>query len=656
MTRQDGAGGKELSPRALALGVVLSIVLGVANAYFGLFAGMTVSAAIPAAVLSMAILRAVGGTLLENNLVQTAASAGETVAAGAIFTLPAFVLIGAPERLTLPDTTVLVLIGGVWGVLFTIPLRRVLIVGGGLSLGPGAPRSPATDLSEKTSALTFPEGKATAEVLTAGHGAGGASAARPLFVGAALGGVGKLLEGAFGFVAGTVEAAGQLGGRVFYAGAATSPALLAVGYIVGFDVAWLMLFGGLVNWFGVIPFIADASLPDAASAAHAAWSTRARFVGVGAMAVGGLYALFDVRAALLLAIRAGARALGKRSSESFGPALPETEVDLSARALGALLVVSLAALFVVLVRLGLGVPLALFSTLLAFVFGFSFSAVGAYMAGLVGSSNNPVSGVTIATVLATALCLVGTGALGFGPSTDTGVSVTLTLGVVICTAAAIGGDTMQDLSAGYLLGASPRKQQIAQLAGVACAAVFMAPVIALLAESDGFGPATALHPKPLRAPQATLIASVTEGVFHGNLPQLFVGIGALFAVLVIFADRVLRARGASFRAPVLAVAIGVYLPLELSMAVAFGGAIAFVSRGRRGLGGGDARLLGAAGLITGEALVGVVIAALGTWSLLPNVAAPLPPILGGAILIISGALFLLRIRASQTSAPAAPRD
>lgn len=620
-------GERELTLRALLLGSILSAVLGAANAYLGLFAGMTVSASIPAAVLSMAILRGLRGTLLENNLVQTAASAGEAAAAGAIFTLPAVVLLGAWDGFDYWVTTLLVLSGGVLGVLFTIPLKHALI---------------------EEEGLPFPEGQATAEVLRAGHGqVAEGRAVRPLLIAASYGALAKLLEGGLLLSRASFEAATFAFGGLFYFGTGLSPALAAVGSIVGLRVSLLMLSGGVVNWLIAVPLAADGALGGSPiELAWATWSQSTRFLGVGAMTVGGLWTLVELRHALLRAIRRGAQALrGSREARGAADAGGFAQDDPSRRDLSPLvlnlgLALTTSIIALVLQHLLRSWGLAVFLTAIVLILGFLFSSVAGYMAGLVGSSNNPVSGVTIATILLTAALLVLLGVprvdssgLGVG-----GAAAAVLLGSIICTAAAIGGDNMQDLKTGQLLKASPARQQIAQLLGVVAAALVMAPVLDLLADAYGFGARTVEHPAALKAPQATLMASVATGVFGGDLPWRFVLWGAGLASMLAAFDFWLGRTKKSFRLPVLAVAVGLYLPLELSVPIALGAAVT-----RAAGGSGSRTVLTAAGLITGEALLGVLLAFavsfLGSPAGLLQGVGPFA-LLGGAVFL--GALVLLR--------------
>lgn len=570
-------GPKEFTLRALFLGAVLSAVMAAANAYLGLFAGMTVSASIPAAVVSMIALRAVRGTILENNLVQTTASAGESVAAGAIFTLPALLMVGVWSDFGYFETLALLLGGGILGTIFTIPLRRILI--------------------EET-ALPFPEGTATANVLIVGHAehdAANDDAGKKggLWLGGAalLAFVTKVFEGGLGLLSSQTTQVLSLGGRSWVLGTALSPALFGVGAIVQVRVASFLLLGGLVNWLVVIPFVAEPS-GSPVDAAWAAWSAHTRFLGVGAMAAGGVMTLFELRRPIADALSMLTRGDRRKSG-----------VDLGQRSIVLLVLFSLAIVFATSVAsLGsalLGV-LILAGTL---VFAFFFSAVAAYMAGLVGSSNNPVSGVTLATLLiVSGLFVLLRGFLDVPAGVLEGAA--LLVGAAVCTALAIAGDTIQDLKAGTILGARPRSQQIGQLVGVVAAALVLAPVLELLETAYGFGAPTAAHPNPLRAPQATLMAAVVHGVFGGSLPWSYVLPGALVPVVIHFLNVFLKKAGRPI-VPALAVAVGLYLPVELEVAMMLG---AIASRLGSRETGSTTTLVGA-GLITGEALAGLLMAA-----------------------------------------------
>jgi putative OPT family oligopeptide transporter len=594
---------REITVRALMLGIVLAVVLAAANAYLGLFAGITVSASIPAAVISMAVLRLFrDSNILENNIVQTSASAGESLAAGVIFTIPALVILGTWTDFDYWQTTVIAGLGGALGVLFTIPLRRALIV---------------------ENPLRYPEGVATAEVLKVGEqgGAGVKYLAWAGLIGAAfkLGDTGLRLWG------GVLETARYVGGAIAYFGTNLSPALVGVGYIVGLNIAVLIFLGGAMNWLVAIPIVAATQgVPEGMAAVDAAgqiWSRQTRYLGVGAMVVGGLWALIRLRSSLVGGIRSGIAAYRTRRAGG-GDALERTERDVPMPWVGAALLLAAIPLGALFVGFTDSLWIGLLMAAIMLVAGFLFSAVAGYMAGLVGSSNNPISGVTIATILTAALLLLAF----MGAGSVAGPAAAVFIGATVACAAAIAGDNMQDLKAGRLLGATPYKQQIMQMVGVVASAFVMAPVLKLLMQAYGIGAPTAEHAQPLAAPQATLMAAVAGGVFRGGLPWPMVIAGMVVAVLIIVLDLWLERRKSDFRAPVLAVAVGIYLPFELSVAIMLGGVVAWLVARRRSRiqaampvvdragfvewsSLGDRHgLLFAAGLITGEALVGILLA------------------------------------------------
>lgn len=593
----------EITVRAVVLAILLAVVLGAANAYLGLFAGMTVSASIPAAVLSMAILRMFrNSNILENNAVQTAASAGESLAAGVIFTIPALVLLGAWDDFDYWETTMIAGFGGLLGVLFTIPLRRALIV---------------------ENPLQFPEGVATAEVLKVGEGGGRGVAA--IGWAAAIGAVFKLGETGLRLWGGSVAWASSVGTSLVYIGSNLSPALVAVGYIVGLNIAVLIFIGGALNWWVAIPILTamQGGVPAGANPedfAFGLWSTQTRYLGVGAMVVGGLWALIRLRKSLVGGITSGMAAYRRMKSE--GGERERTDRDIPLQWVGLIIVLAVVPLFFIFDYFTKASGISLFMAVVMVIAGFLFSAVAGYMAGLVGSSNNPISGVTIATILTSAVLLLLIAGRTWGP----GPAAAILIGAVVCCAAAIAGDNMQDLKAGYVLGATPWRQQTMQMIGVLASAFAIAPILTLLLHAYGIGAPTESHPNPLTAPQATLMASVASGVFQGGLPWNMVIAGALVAIAVISLDLFLEHRGSTFRAPVLAVAVGIYLPFELEVPIFLGGLLAWAAgrafhrrntqadgelkmrlSGARATGERNG-LLFAAGLITGEALVGIGMA------------------------------------------------
>ncbi len=613
----------EITAKALILGVLLSALLAGANAYLGLKVGMTVSASIPAAVISMAILRLFRhSNILENNIVQTAASAGESLAAGVIFTLPALIMLGYWKSFEFLPTMAIALFGGTLGVMFTIPLRRALII---------------------QAKLRFPEGVATGEVLKAGTEGG--KGARYIilagFAGAAL----KLCQSGLRAVASKVSGSVSAKGAVFGVGSELGVALLAVGYIVGLNIAVLVFAGGLISWFLGIPLFMELADPDTLhkiidgkvgyAAAEEVWKARIRYMGVGAMATGGMWALISLVKPIRDGIRSSLDAVKKAADGSVAE-IPRTERDMPINIVlvcTLLLAIPIFIVFLFVVdRESLGISSGLhlmtvgFGAVFALVAGFLFSSVAGYMAGLVGSSNNPISGVTIATILAISLILLALLGSQIDFAVDGGKAVVaaataIMVGAVVACAAAIAGDNMQDLKAGQLVGATPYKQQIMQIIGVAAAAVCIAPVLQLLFAAYGLGdvfPREGMDPKEaLQAPQATLMSAVAIGVFLRNLPWAMVGIGAGIAVVIIIVDKILEAKNSEFRAPVLAVAVGIYLPLELTVPIFVGGMVAYFARRAMNASGmsasaqkqaGQNGLLFASGLITGEALVGILLA------------------------------------------------
>ncbi len=642
----------EMSVKAIVLGVILAMILAGANAYLGAFAGMTVSATIPASVISMGVLSLLfkRHTIFENTQVMTCASAGEALAAGVVFTVPALVIMGAWSDFHYWRVTAIAAFGGVLGVLFTIPLRRALIV---------------------ESDLQFPEGIATAEVLKTG--VKGRSAVKAIAWSAMAGALFKL--GAAGLTIWKevykVAKIQTVWGKdiVAYFGTNLSPALLAVGYIVGLNIALLIFLGGAANWMIAIPICSAMELPvkDAAGMssdlayAEMLWEDYTRYIGVGAMVVGGLWAVIKIWKSIVVGVKSGLGAYKGGGSASVKVA--RTDKDVPMKWVLGMIVFSVVPLFflynwAVDGRIDVSLPMAG----MMLVFGFLFSAVAGYMAGLVGSSNNPVSGVTVATVLLSSLLLF----VLMGEAKENGPEAAIIIGVVICCAGAIAGDNLQDLKSGYLVKATPWKQEVMLIIGVLASAVVIAPILSLLFHAYGFSgmesksalpnsqvvliqdgndelftkspiakevesletqtagaegtQLRASKREPLPLPQANLMKAVAQGIFRvrgGELPWAFFGIGLAVAVVLIILDEILRIKGSSFRTPVLAVAIGFYLPFQLSVPILVGGLLSFLviryqkkkkmsvqqeeNSNRTGL-------LFASGLITGEALMGILLA------------------------------------------------
>ncbi|HZV37617.1 MAG TPA: oligopeptide transporter, OPT family [Pseudoxanthomonas sp.] len=590
----------QLTLRAVVLAVILAMILSAANAYLGLFAGLTIATAIPAAVVSMGVLRLLGGgTILENNIVQTGASAGSSIAAGVIFTIPALIIMGYWPDFKYWWVLAIAGLGGLLGVLFSVPLRRSMIV---------------------EEPLPFPEGKAAAEVLKAGENPG--PGLKILGISAGIGALVKLMaESGLRVIPDNAAGAGFFGKYLGYMGTGLSPALLGVGYIVGLNIGIVVVSGSILAYNIAIPFyhafllgsdpemMAKVAGKTAAEAAGIIRGEKIRYLGVGTMLIGGVWTLFSLRKSLLSGVKSGIAAARKGSGDGF---VPHTERDLPMKWMLValvLFVLPLLGLYQAIVQnWGVSVPM----TIIMIVAGFLFVSVSAYLAGLVGSSNNPVSGITIATILFASVVLM----LLLGSDSKIGAVAAIMIGAVVCCAAAVGGDNLQDLKAGYLVGATPWKQQLMLGIGAFSCALIMAPVLNLLSQAYGIGDPT--RPGSLQAPQATLMASVAQGLFGGKLPWDMIIAGAVIGAIVIAFDSWLKSRNSNFRVPVLAAAIGIYLPLELMVPIFLGGLLAYFVEKRHGIvGTHDESLrdrvhrpgvLFSAGLITGEALMGILIA------------------------------------------------
>lgn len=566
----------EFTATSIIIGVLLAVIFGAANAYLGLRVGMTVSASIPAAVISMGVIRVImkKDSILESNMVQTIGSAGESLAAGAIFTLPALFLWaneGKTEAPNLLTISLIALVGGVLGVLFMIPLRNALIV-------------------KEHGVLPYPEGTACAEVLLAGE-EGGASA-KTVFAGMGLSAVFKFVTDGLKVVPGVVTAPIKSLRTAF--SAEVYPALLGVGYICGIKIASYMFAGALLGWFVLIPAITIFGGPTtmypgdvpiaqmyAEGGADAIWGSYIRYIGAGAVAAGGIISLIKSLPLILTTFKDSLK--GLKGGTKAGSRRTEQDLDMRIVLGGSL------ALILVIWLLP-AIPVSLVGALLIVVFGFFFATVSSRMVGLVGSSNNPVSGMAIATLLFSTLILKVTGNTGVS-----GMIGAISIGSVICIVAAMAGDTSQDLKTGYILGATPKKQQIGELLGAVVAAFTIGGVLLLLNSAWGFGTTE------LAAPQATLMKMITEGVMNGNLPWPLVFIGVFAAVVVEILG-----------IPVLPVAIGLYLPLELSATIMIGGVIRWIVDKKSADTNGEASggVLFCSGLIAGEGLVGILLAIL----------------------------------------------
>lgn len=566
----------EFTVTSVIMGLILAVVFGAANAYLGLRVGMTVSASIPAAVISMGVIRVLlrKDSILESNMVQTIGSAGESLAAGAIFTLPVLFLWakdGVSDTPSLITITLIALCGGVLGVLFMVPLRNALIV-------------------KEHGVLPYPEGTACAEVLLAGE-EGGASA-KKVFAGMGIAAFVKFVVDGLKMIPGVVTLKFDSLKTEF--SAEVYPALLSVGYICGPKIASYMFAGGLIGWFVLIPAIVifggetilypgDVSIAEiyAKNGASAIWSNYIKYIGAGAVAAGGIISLVKTFPLIITTFKDAIKSM-KGSSEKSGL---RTEKDVDMRVIG----VGVIAIIVIIWLLP-QIPVSLLGAAIIVLFGFFFATVSSRMVGLVGSSNNPVSGMAIATLLFATFILKVTGDTGIH-----GMLGAISIGSIICIIAAMAGDTSQDLKTGYILGATPKKQQIGELIGVVVSAVTIGGVLMLLDSAWGFGTTE------LAAPQATLMRMITEGVMNGNLPWGLVFIGAFIAVVI-------EILGIS----VLPVAIGLYLPIELSSTIMLGGVLRwFMDRKKTEKEKKDESndgILFASGMIAGEGLVGILLA------------------------------------------------
>ena len=574
----------EITVTSIIMGVLLAVVFGAANAYLGLRVGMTVSASIPAAVIAMGVIRVLmrKNSILESNIVQTAGSAGESLAAGAIFTLPALFLWAAEGKMDKPgivEITLIALLGGLLGVFFMVPLRNALIV-------------------KEHGVLPYPEGTACAEVLLAGE-KGGANAST-VFAGMGFAALFKFIIDGLKLVSGEVSLrvkgfAGEIGTQIY-------PAVMSVGYICGARISSYMFAGGVLSWLVIIPLVvlfgADITLyPGSApisqmfaeGGASAIWSSYIRYIGAGALAAGGIISLIKSLPLIVSTFRGAMKSM----SGSKNVSSERTSQDMSMK-----VVIIAIAILTLLVWLVPAIPVTLIGAVIVVVFGFFFATVSSRMVGLVGSSNNPVSGMAIATLLITTLILKLTGDNGVA-----GMASAIAIGSIICIVSAIAGDTSQDLKTGYLLGATPKKQQYAEIIGVVAAALAIGGTLYLLDTAWGFGG------DELAAPQATLMKLIIEGVMEGNLPWTLVFIGVFIAVVVELVG-----------IPVLPFAIGVYLPVQLNACIMVGGLVRLaLDKIKREKEEKEAivndGILFCSGMIAGEGIVGILLALLAVFGI-----------------------------------------
>jgi len=565
----------EFTLTSIILGILLAVLFGGANAYLGLRVGMTVSASIPAAVISMGVIRVIlrKDSILENNIVQTIGSAGESLAAGAIFTLPALFMWASEwgtEAPSLLEIGIIALCGGILGVLFMVPLRKALIV-------------------EEHGVLPYPEGTACAEVLLAGEQGGAKSST--VFAGLGIAALYKFIADGLKLFPSEVhyELTGYKGSGV---GIDVLQALAGVGYICGPKISAYMLSGGIVAWFVLMPLISlfggDAVIypgadPISAMDSFTIWSKYIRYIGAGAVAMGGILSLVKSLPLIVKTFRQAMKSYGRSNTISD----LRTEQDLPMKGI-------LAACLIIIILMWLVpvIPVNLVGAIIIVVFGFFFATVSSRMVGLVGSSNNPVSGMAIGTLLFATIILKATGTIG-----QEGMTAAIAIGSIICIIAAIAGDTSQDLKTGYIIGATPKKQQIGELIGVLVSAIAIGGVLYLLNKAWGYGSTE------LPAPQATLMKMVVEGVMEGNLPWALVFAGAGIAIVIEILG-----------IPVLPFAVGLYLPIHLSTPIMAGGLVRLyfdkkknISEEERGQ-VVENGILYTSGLIAGEGLVGILLA------------------------------------------------
>lgn len=566
----------EFTATSIILGIILAVIFGAANAYLGLRVGLTVSASIPAAVLSMGIIRFIlrKDSVLENNLVQTIGSAGESLAAGAIFTLPALFIwadewgTSAPSFL---EIGIIALCGGILGILFMIPLRKALIV-------------------KEHGVLPYPEGTACAEVLLAGEEGG--SKASVVFAGLGISSVYKFIADGLKIFPSEVhyEIRNYKGSAV---GMDVLPALLGVGYICGAKISGYMFAGGIIGWLVILPIISlfggdavvfPSDIPISQLDTFGLWSNYLRYVGAGAVATGGILSLIKSMPLIISTFKKALKDYTNRDKEN---GLLRTDKDIPLN-----IVIMLVVAVILVIALVPAIPVSFLGALIIVVFGFFFATVSSRLVGLVGSSNNPVSGMAIATLLLSTFILKATGTVG-----REGMLGAMAIGSIICIIAAISGDTSQDLKTGYIVGATPRNQQLGEFIGITVSALTIGGVLYLLNAAWGYGSSE------LPAPQATLMKMVVEGVMEANLPWNLVFVGAAIAIAV----EVLGI-------PVLAFAVGLYLPIHLSAPIMVGGLIRLYFEKKKKITEEkrkdviDRGLLYTSGLIAGEGLIGILLA------------------------------------------------
>lgn len=607
----------EITFKAFVLSIILAIVMSAANAYLGLKIGLTVSASIPAAVISMAILKAFkNSNILENNIVQTAASAGEVVASGVVFTLPALIMMGYWVDFPMWTVTFLVCIGGAMGVLFSIPLRRAFIV---------------------QSSLTFPEGIATGEILKASDNPSDGGA-KELAIGGLMAALYKLGQSGFLILSESFNYFTHVGRTVMGINMGFSAVLVGAGYIVGYQVVLSIALGGILSWFIAIPLHGFLyGLPEAESAYQSAvmiWRTNIQMIGVGTMVVGGIWTVIHLWKPICEAVKSSIDTL-KKIRLGLGDTILRTELDVPINYVFMGLIILLIPMFFIyssilshndiMLAPWLHYTIVTFATFFTLIVGFLCAAVGAYMAGLIGSSSTPVSGVTLMAILLMSVLLffiighdVNLSNITIAKSM---AAFTIVLGSIIAIAAAISADNLQDLKSGQIVGSTPWKQQIMLIVGALAGSVTMAPVLNVLFQAHGIGnvlPRTGMDPtQTLAAPKAAIMETVAMGVFSNSFKWPMFLVGAGIAVIVIIIDTILIRQKKGWRLPTLGVALGLYLPFTICFPLLLGGLISHfmkkkLAKDKKNPEQIDRQhnkgVLFCSGLIAGEALMGICLA------------------------------------------------
>jgi putative OPT family oligopeptide transporter len=648
---------REFTLRAMLLGLVMTVILGAANAYLGLHAGITIAATYPAAVIGMAVLRTMNGSLLEENIARTAGSIGESVAAGAIFTLPAFLISGAWPSFAPKDaywkSTALMVVGSILGVLFVSLVRRVMV---------------------EDPDLPFPESVAASEIHKAGRR--GADAAKYLFYNLGLGALIQFLAeiqlfandkdfilrvGQLGksvVKLGSPRQALNAGGVTLASGPTVSPAYIGVGYIIGPELAALNFAGGVLAWGFLIPlliffmgpqlqtFLPAGSTDDSwIGLINAVWRYIVRPIAVGGMMTGAAFTLFRMRNGLFDGLKRAVSDLG-------AVAKPEetirTEQYMSPKIVFGLIGVMFVCMIALYIYLSHQVLGGVVAAIVMLLIAFFFAAVSGYLVGTIGSTNNPISGLTLTTLIIAALLMVSLGVSGPG-----GVAVVLGVAAVGCVSSAVAGELLQDFKVGYILGGTPRRIQMAELIAVVVASAAMYWPLYILQAANIKGGGIGFGDPKLSAPQAGLMATLAQGIVGGDMPWPLVVVGVMFGIVMIM-GRV--------KSPML-VAVGMYLPINTTFAIFVGGVFRWVTDSmRRRAGFNEAQsarvenvgILTASGLIAGEALMGLVIATFRffEWPL-PKIF-PSPSYIVGSLVILLLGTLLVRLPLSKAGSPDEP--